>query len=143
MYKLEIKIPIYQCTVHVMIDAEIEKVINRYVKKYKWDIQTAIKEGEQVHGYAVSNGDVKNYYIFYSVDSLTVNYIAHEIAHLIDYILEEKEIELIGETRAYLTGYISEKIFDFIIKKKLLISKWLKFIQREESTQNQEPVSNQ
>jgi hypothetical protein len=132
MHKLTIKIPVYQCSCHIIINDEIEKTVNSYVKKNKWNQDLAIKVGEEVHGYALSNGDVKNYYIFYSIHSLTSNYICHEISHLIDYILDEKDIERSGEARAYLTGHISEKIFEFVIKNKLLISKWLKFTQKEE-----------
>lgn len=133
MNKFKVSISVYQCNCHVIIDDEIEKTINKYVKKHKWDKTWVIADNEQVHGYALSPGNLKDYYIFYSLHSLTPNFIAHEISHTIDDILEERQIELVGESRSYLTGYLTEKIFDYIIKNKMLISKWLPFIQKEEN----------
>jgi hypothetical protein len=121
MYKFEIKVPIYNCTCKVIIDKDIVKTINRYGKRYKWD-----KHDYNVHGLALSQGDMKTYYIFYSLDSLNINILIHEITHLVDFILEERAIENEGEAKAYLTGYISEKVFDFIFKKHLLINRWYK-----------------
>jgi hypothetical protein len=132
MYKFSIKIPIYKCTCHVIISKDISDVINKYVKKKKWNADYAIKTGEDVHGYAVTDGTTTDYYIFYSLESLTANYIAHEISHLIDFIFEEKDIERHGEARAYLTGYISEKIFDYVLKKQIFINKWYKPLVKEQ-----------
>lgn len=126
MYKLDIKIPIYGCTCKIIISKDIEKVINKYAKKKKWDKDAYIKDGAQVHGYAVSNENLTEYYVFYSSESATVNYLIHEISHLVDYILGERDIEDKGEAKAYLIGYISEKVFDFVFKKSLLINKWYK-----------------
>ena len=125
MYKLDIKIPIYDCVCHIVIGDNIEKVINGYVKRKKWDRTTHI-EGFRVHGFTVSNSDLKDYYIFYSTESVTVNTVIHEISHLVDFILDEREIEDKGEAKAYLIGYISEEIFNYILKKNLLINKWYK-----------------
>src|SRR5688572_7936775 len=132
MYKFSIKVPIYNCICHIIIDKDIEKIINRYIKKKKWDSDEIIPEGEEVHGWAHTEGDVTNYYIFYSIDSLTVTYLSHEISHMIDYIIEEKGIENKGEARAYLTGFVSEKIFDYVLKKGLLINKWYKPNKKED-----------
>ncbi len=122
--KFDIKIPIYKCTCHIVIDKEIEKVINKYVKNKKWEKHLAVEAGNELHGLAINPRDNDNFYIFYSSGSLTVNYIAHEISHMIDFIMDEKGIEDKGEARAYLTGYVSEKIFDYIFKKQILINKW-------------------
>lgn len=124
MYKFSIKIPIYECTCHIVISKDIEKVINRYAKIKKWEKESIIEKGEEVHGMATSNGDVKNYYLFYSINSLTVNCLTHEISHTVDEILSDRDIKD-GEARAYLVAYISEKIFDYIFKKQLLINKWM------------------
>ncbi len=40
-------------------------------------------------------------------------------------IFEDKDIELTGEARSYLTAYITETIFDYVIKKGLFQSKYL------------------
>jgi hypothetical protein len=126
MNKLSIKISVYNCSVHLIISDDIEKVINQYVKKKKWLKEIAIEADNEVHGYAVTSGDTTNYYLFYSTQSLSITYITHEISHIVDYIFEEKELEKNGEARAYLTGYISEKVFDLILKKQLLLNKWYK-----------------
>lgn len=124
MYSLTIKVPVYKITIHVKIAPEIRKVINTFSKRKKWK-ELALQEGEDVHGYAVSANDCINYYIFYDSLSVNSNYITHEISHVIDFILEEKDIERTGEARAYLTGHISEKIFDYVLKKGIFISKYL------------------
>jgi len=125
MYKFKLSIPVYDATITFIIDDEIEKVVNKYVKRLKWDDNVLIGEDETIHGYAVdtpSNG----YYIFYKKKSLTANCIVHEISHLVDFILEFRGIELVGESRSYLMGHITDKFFDFIIKNDLLVNKWLK-----------------
>lgn len=124
MYNLTIKIPLYKITIYVKIAPEVKKVINIFSKKKKWkDVE--LKEGEDVHGYAVSADDGINYWIFYDLDSVTSNYITHEISHIVDLVLGDKEIETIGEARAYLTGHISEKIFDYVLRKNLLLSRYI------------------
>jgi hypothetical protein len=126
MYKFEIKVPIYNCTCKIIIDNDIVKTINNYGKRNKWD-----KHDYNVHGLAVNPGDMQEYYIFYAIDSLNVNTIVHEITHLVDYILEDRAIENEGEAKAYLTGYISEKVFDYILRRNLLINKWYKPIDNQ------------
>jgi len=126
MYKLEIKIPIYDCTCKVIIDKDIDKTINRYAKKNKWGLHDY-----KVYGLALNPDNMKEYYIFYSLDSLNVNVIVHEITHLVDYILDDRAIQNEGEAKAYLTGFISEKVFDYILKKHLFINKWYKPIENE------------
>lgn len=124
--KFSIKIPIYNCTCHVIISSDIEKIINKYIKLKKWDSSWKIEEDCEVHGYTISPGNTRDYYLFYSLESLSVTYLTHEISHIIDAIFSEKGIESEGEARAYLTGFISEKVFDFVLKKRLLINKWYK-----------------
>lgn len=136
MYKFEIDVPIYNCKCKIIIDKDIVKTINRYGKRNKWD-----KHEYNVHGLAVSQDDMKNYYVFYSLDSLNANIIVHEITHLVDFILEERAIENEGEAKAYLTGYISEKVFDYVLKRNLLINKWYRpqIIENQKISDNEEP----
>ena len=116
MHTLTIKIPVYNAVIHVKIAPEIGKVINEYGKKKKAK-EIKLEEGEEVHGLAVTLEDAKNYIVFYDILSVTSNYIAHEISHIVDFIVTEKQMEATGEARAYLTGHISEKIFDFVLRK--------------------------
>lgn len=141
MHKSSIKIPVYNSTCHIIIDNEIEKVINKYAKKHGWDEKHYIPNGDKVDGFAVTTGE-NSYYAFYEQQGLGVNILVHEISHIVDFILTEKDIELVGESRAYLTAHISERIFDFAIKNKLLINKWLPKEETKKEIQNT-PALNQ
>lgn len=124
MFKLQVNIPLYNFKCNIIIADEIEKVIARYMKRLKVEF----KDDEEYDGYAVFTPQAK-YYIFYAIHSLTPNTIVHEISHIVDYIIEHKDIERTGEARSYLTGYISEKVFNFVLKNKLLISPYLEYKQ--------------
>lgn len=123
MHKLTIQVPVYQFKCIVIIDEDIEKRINAFIKRHKWN-EDVLKEGEQVHGLAVNPGLVHTYYIFYALESVNPNIITHEVSHLIDDVMGDKGMAD-SETRAYLAGYINEKIFDYVLKNKLLLNKWL------------------
>lgn len=125
MYKFTIKIPIYDCNAHIIISSDIEKVVNRYVKKKKWDTDLMITD-HQINGLTVTDTHMKDYYMFLDIEGVTVNILTHEISHLVDYIMRERDAGEDGEAKAYLTGFVSEKIFDYIFKKELLINKWYK-----------------
>lgn len=126
MLKFQVNIPLYSFKCTVIIDNEIEKVIDRYMKRFKMPID----KDTEYDGLAIYTG-LNSYYIFYSIHSLTPNIIVHEISHMVDYIIENKDIEHLGEARAYLTGYITEKVFDFVLKNNLLISKYLSYSQKD------------
>lgn len=123
MHKTTITVPIYQFKCIITIDNDIEKRINSCIKKNKLSIDL-LKDGEEVHGLALNPALARIYYLFYSIESFTANIITHEVSHLVDYILEDRNIND-AEARAYLNGYINEKIFDYAIKNQLLINKWL------------------
>lgn len=122
MNKFKINIPIYDVTCLIIVGNDISNVIRNMGKKRKWGKGLLLGEEDNVHGYAVPIGDLKNYIIFYAQDELTPNLISHEISHLVDFILGEKGIELTGEGRAYLTGHISEKVYEYANTHQLI--KW-------------------
>ena len=70
--------------------------------------------------------DVHTYYLLYHPESLTINTIAHEVSHIIDYVFADREMEPEGEPRAYLTGYLTSEIVESTFKKQLIKDKWLK-----------------
>jgi hypothetical protein len=123
MHKITIQVPVYQFKCIVIIDSEIEKRVNAFIKRHKWN-EDPFKNGEQVHGLAVNPGLVHTYYIFYSIESVTPNIITHEVSHLVDYVMGDKGMAD-TETRAYLAGFLNEKVFDYVIKNNLLLNKWL------------------
>ena len=122
IHKITIPLQIYQLKCIVIIDKDISKKINSYSKREKWEFN--VEDDHDLRGMAINPGNFHTYYVFYSEESLTPNIITHEVSHLVDYILEDKEVND-GEARAYLSGHINEKIFDYILKNKLLINKWL------------------
>ena len=130
MHKITIQVPVYQFKCVVIIDKDIEKRVNAFIKRHKWSTDL-LKDGEQINGIAINPGYVHTYYIFYSIESVTPNIITHEVSHLVDDVMGDKGMED-SETRAYLSGFVNEKIFDYVLKNKLLINKWLK-----ESTKDQ------
>lgn len=120
---MTIKIPLYELEIVVIVSDKIEEVINKRIKLKKWSSIDKV-EGK-VYGYAVSPGNLKDYCIFYRKENLGVNTITHEVSHITDFILSERGVEDSGEAKAYLNGYINEKIFDFLFKNKLLTNKYL------------------
>lgn len=132
MPRFKIKIPVYSTVINVIIENHIETVINRYVKKNKWKDEVLVPKGDELDGYAVNTGELSNYYLFYALVGLNINTVSHEISHLIDHILDDRDIED-TEARAYLTGFISETIINYLLKKDLLVNKWL-----NQSSENQE-----
>lgn len=121
-FKLTIKVPVYSFTCDIIFDHEIESRINAVRKKQKLEPI----EGT-VHGYALGENNIHKYTIFYSLDRLSINTISHEISHLIDYVLLDREVDPpTGEPRAYLTGHVTEKVMEYIFKKEIHTEEWLK-----------------
>jgi hypothetical protein len=117
-HRIKIPIEVYQLTCLVIIDKDISKKINSYSKREKWEFK--IEEADHdLHGMAVNPGNFHTYYVFFSDQSLNPNIITHEVSHLVDYILEDKDVND-GEARAFLSGFINEKIFNYVFKKQLL-----------------------
>lgn len=122
MYKLTLKVPVYNFVCDVIIAKNIEKYINKELKR----------QGDEdlvdlVHGFAITTEVTNRYMLFFNEESLTVNTITHELSHLVDYVFDNRGIakQYGDEPRAYLTGHLSEQLFDYVIKKKLLKNKWL------------------
>lgn len=134
MQKLTVKVPVYSFTCEVIFADPIEPEINKLRKKQKLEPIDGT-----VHGYAIGGNDVHTYYLFYCLKGLNVNTLAHEISHLVDYVFVDRGIEPpTGEPRAYLTGHVTEKIFEFVFKKQFPISKWLQVNQSKDEQPKQQ-----
>jgi hypothetical protein len=121
-HKLTISVPVYDFTCEITFASEIEVAINKVRKK-----QSLEPIEGTVHGYAFGTNSVHKYYLFYSLQNLSVNTLVHEISHLIDFVFTDREIDPpTGETRAYLTGHVTSKIFEFVYKKDIKTTEWLK-----------------
>lgn len=121
MNKLKIDIPLYEAVCSIYIEEDISEYIRIFGKKKKWKEDLTLHKDDKVEGYAVPLGNNRNYLLFFEKTRMTPNTISHEISHLVDFILEERGIELTGEARAYLTGHISGKIYEYAHKHNLII----------------------
>lgn len=126
MHRIKIKIPVYDFDFTVIIDNDINKTIDKYLKRYK---EAPIVDGDEYRGLALMT-NTKRFIIFYDLHCLTPGAIVHEVCHMVDYLLEERDVEKMGESRAYITEHIVDRIFDYVLKHNFLISKHLNFTQK-------------
>lgn len=119
-YQKTIKVPVYNFDCTIVISDDLSNVIQKEHKRQK----LAPFEGS-VHGYAMGTNTAHKYLLFYAMESLCPNIVCHEVSHLVDYVFADRSDDpIFGEPRAYLTGYISEEIFNFIENKKIPLRKW-------------------
>jgi hypothetical protein len=135
--KFTIKVPVYNFNCSVVFTDSVVDTANKQTKKYNLEPLT-----NDVYGFAMGTNTVHQYFLFYDVNDITMNTISHEISHLIDFVFTDRGVDpQTGEPRAYLTGYITEEIYDYIIRKKLQLKKWedptTKKKSKETSVQNQ------
>ncbi len=135
MHRIRINIPVYNFVFHIIIADNIDAVISKYLKRMK---MPPIVDGDEYQGLALMGPD-KRFFIFYDLQCITPGVIVHEICHMVDYLLEERDVEKMGESRAYITEHITEKVFDYVLKHNLLISKYLKFKQKPASMPESDP----
>jgi hypothetical protein len=110
-------IPIYQCYVNVILSDNLKRVINFYLRKAE------VKQLDYEPGaYAFSPDDgSSNYYLFLDINDVTFTYLNHEKSHVVDFILQERGIKKQDEPRAFLDGFISDKLVKFLKKRKIKI----------------------
>ncbi len=102
MIKKVIKIPIFQCKLTVILDKDLKYITKKYntidLSNYgAITMRVPNKHSEYIIAFEYDEGSI----------------IAHEIVHLINYIFEDKHVELDlknDETQAYLTGWLFKKI---------------------------------
>jgi hypothetical protein len=111
-------IDVYGCYVNIIVCDDILKSINYYLKK--WDCN---KHKDEPGAFCLVGikEDEGNYYLFFNRKEITSNYINHEKSHLLDYILKERGIKAVDEPRAYLDGFVSDKINAFFKRRKIKI----------------------
>lgn len=109
-------VPIFNCYVNIIISEDLKRVINIYLKKKEDKIE--------YEPWAFSwnpSDECANYYLFLGKKTFDIDCLNHEKSHIVDFILEDRNIKPNDEVRAYLDGYISKKIFDFLKNKKIKI----------------------
>jgi hypothetical protein len=105
------KVDVYDCSVHIICTDKVKASVNRYCKKYDKDDKGINFEPD---GFFFRPTEfIHSYYIWLDINNLTNNALSHEKSHLVDAILQDRKIRPHGEQRAYLEGYISEKIAAF------------------------------
>ena len=106
MIKKTINIPIYQCKLTIILDKDLSYI----TKKYKTidlsnygaiTMRVPNKYNEYIVAFEYSEGSI----------------IAHEVAHLVNYIFKDRGVELDlnnDEPQAYLTGWLFKEIDKFL-----------------------------
>lgn len=114
LVKKTLNIETFTCKVNLIISDTLKKEIAKIYNKYKVPY-----DNDEVEGIVIS-GDIGLYYILIDLNCLSHNTIAHEIYHLVVRITEDRYV-MDQETQAWLCGYITETIYNFIKLKKLEI----------------------
>lgn len=112
------KIDLYDVTIHIRLadsDKNFLQSINYFLAKDGEDI---LKDSPGGYFYR-AEGDAFNYYVFFNKSTLTFEIFNHEKSHVIDYILEDREIKATDEIRSYLDGFVSHKMHLFFKKRKI------------------------
>lgn len=126
MTKTCIRVPLYGINIHLIVDDEVNKQVVKYIKRYKWNIPTSDYSKPCIEGLQITHNN-STYYIFIEKKYCSINTISHEIRHVIQSAFRNKCIEEETEAEAYLTGHVTECIFDFLLSKKLLINKYITY----------------
>lgn len=111
-YSKIVSISTFSCKLKIIITDNINKNTKNIYKKYN----ITYNENIELEGVFIStNGEI--YYLLINEKYLTHNTIAHETFHASCAIAEDRDIED-EETKAWLCGYITQNIYDFIKLKK-------------------------
>lgn len=111
-----IKLPMYNCVVHLIITNQSQKTIKAIFKKYNFteDPDDVVAEG------MVITPDISDYYMVIDLNYLSYNTICHELYHCVVRITEDRDITD-EETQAWLAGHLSGIVFLHLDKKNLKI----------------------
>lgn len=111
-------VKMYSCYVHINVCDNILRSINSYLKR--WNEKPLLIEPD---AYCVSGSGKheSHYYLFFNRKTIGVNAINHEKSHLVDFILQDREIATHDEPRAYFDGFVSEKLDAFFKRHKIKI----------------------
>lgn len=110
------KVPIYNCKVKIVVSDRLKSVINRVYTKHN-----CIHETEEPGALCYNPGEaeIPVYYLFFDKTQLCLNFVNHEQSHLAEYILKDRGIKPHDEVRAFLDGFLSEKIHKFFKVRKI------------------------
>ena len=103
------KIDVYNCVVYICYaDSEESflRSINYYFRKHDEEKELTCSKG---YAFSPSSSDTE-YYLFFHKKDLSVEILNHEKSHIVDFILEDRNIQTTDEARSYLDGFISHKL---------------------------------
>lgn len=128
MIRSSFTIPVYNCKVIVIFDEDITAASKRIFKKHKMEHSGDINYAEVIY----PQDTIHLYYILFSLPSLTLNLLVHEITHLGGKILMDRNHSTVDgdEPQAYLNGHIAEEI------EKIMIRKNIPFIKKSKTKTN-------
>jgi hypothetical protein len=111
MQKTTVKIPIYQFKLIIVLDKDLSYIEKTYgTSSLEGFGAVAMRHPFQYRTYVVGFTD-KNH----------LSNIAHEIVHLKNMVFQDIQAKLDAENdepEAYLTGYLFDEIYNFLIKSK-------------------------
>jgi len=110
-----INIETFSCNLEFVISDKINIDISNVYKKYN----VRSLEESTIEGILIC-GELSKYYLLIDLQYLSHNTIAHEIYHAVVRITEDRDI-VDEETQAWLCGFLSDKVYSFLKKKKLEI----------------------
>lgn len=110
-----IKIPMYSCSVQVIITDDLIKTVNSVYKKYKIDDVFS----DSAEGCFITT-DIDMYMLCLDIKYLTHNTIAHEIFHAVTKLTLDRDIND-NEQQAWLCGWFTEQVYKFTDKKQLIV----------------------
>ncbi len=120
-YKGSFKIDVFDCEVFIHVSDHIKRVADYQFRKHKFPKEEFITT--PFSGYFVNFriASIDQYHLFFDLKDLSVDVVNHEKSHLVDYVLQDRDIKADDEVRAYLDGYISHKLDLFFRKKQLKV----------------------
>lgn len=120
MRYLTINIDVYGCKIFFIVTENILKEALLLYKKYKQNSPEDDGELRDNEGlYLTFN--ISNHYLLIHDKYLTHNTLAHEIHHVAHSIMNDRDVDD-EEAEAWLCGYITEKVYLYLEKKKMKIN---------------------
>lgn len=110
-----LKLSTYSCSVHIVVTDDLKNEVDKIYKKN--NLSDRFEDDAEAVMLTIN---LHNYYLIFDKDYLTHNTIAHEVFHVVIRITDDRDITD-DEAQAWLTGYITSVIYEFLDKKNLNI----------------------
>lgn len=108
----------YESDLKFIICPNMQQEFDRIAKKKAGSSFNVSFSGDA--GGLAFSADIHEYYIILRDDAIAHSFIAHEILHIVERITRDRGIRD-EESRAYLCGYITKLVYQYLAKKKVKI----------------------